>query len=167
MIVSIDWLKDYIDIDIPLEELAEKLTVAGAECTLKQSGIRIPDGVLVAKVLDTRPHPNAEKLSVCKVDTGTGEILNIVCGAPNVIAGRLVPVATVGTKLAPDFELKEVRLRGELSQGMICAEDELGLGNDIAALCCCRTITRSAVLLPIIIPCTLSSMSRSRQTALT
>ncbi|MDD3965972.1 MAG: phenylalanine--tRNA ligase subunit beta [bacterium] len=130
MIVSIDWLKDYIDIDIPLEELAEKLTVAGAECTLKQSGIRIPDGVLVAKVLDTRPHPNAEKLSVCKVDTGTGEILNIVCGAPNVIAGRLVPVATVGTKLAPDFELKEVRLRGELSQGMICAEDELGLGND-------------------------------------
>jgi len=130
MIVSIDWLRDYIDIDIPLEELADKLTISGAECTLKYSGVRIPEGVRVGKVLETRPHSDAEKLTVCKVDAGTGEILNIVCGAPNVKEGRRVPVALVGTKLAPDFELKEVRLRGELSQGMICAEDELGLGND-------------------------------------
>lgn len=130
MIVSIDWLRDYVDITIPPEELAEKLTIAGAECSLKENGVSIPEGVLVGKVLETREHPNADKLSVCKVDIGGPEILNIVCGAPNVQSGRKVPVATVGTKLASDFELKEVRLRGELSQGMICAEDELGLGDD-------------------------------------
>jgi phenylalanyl-tRNA synthetase beta chain len=130
MIVSIDWLKDYVDIDMPLEDLAEKLTVAGLECVVKDVGKSIPEGVLVGKVLEKKAHPNADTLSVCKVDVGSDEILNIVCGAPNVAAGQFVPVATVGTQLTPDFTIKKAKLRGEPSEGMICAEDELGLGDD-------------------------------------
>ncbi|MEA2077240.1 MAG: phenylalanine--tRNA ligase subunit beta [Candidatus Marinimicrobia bacterium] len=130
MIVSINWLKDYIDIDMPLDELAEKLTVAGLECVLKEVGKSIPEGVVVGKVLERKAHPNADTLSVCKVDVGSEEALNIVCGAPNVDAGQFVPVATVGTQLTPDFKIKNAKLRGEHSEGMICAEDELGLGDD-------------------------------------
>ncbi len=130
MIVSIDWLKDYIDIDMPLEELADKLTVAGLECVIKEVGKSIPEGVLIGKVLERKAHPNADTLSICKVDIGSEEILNIVCGAPNVDSGQFVPVATVGTQLSPDFKIKNAKLRGESSQGMICAEDELGLGDD-------------------------------------
>ncbi len=130
MIVSIDWLKDYVNIDMPLEEMAEKLTIAGLECVLKEAGKSIPKGVVVGKVLEKKAHPNADSLSVCKVDVGAPEILNIVCGAPNVDAGQFVPVATVGTQLTPDFVIKKAKLRGEPSQGMICAEDELGIGED-------------------------------------
>ncbi|MFA6617642.1 MAG: phenylalanine--tRNA ligase subunit beta [Candidatus Neomarinimicrobiota bacterium] len=130
MIVSIDWLKDYVNIDMPLEEMAEKLTIAGLECVLKEAGKSIPKGVVVGKVLEKKAHPNADSLSVCKVDVGAPEILNIVCGAPNVDAGQFVPVATVGTQLTPDFLIKKAKLRGEPSQGMICAEDELGIGED-------------------------------------
>lgn len=130
MIVSIDWLKDYVDIDMPLEEMAEKLTIAGLECVIKEVGKSIPAGVIVGKVLEKKAHPNADSLSVCKVDVGAPEVLNIVCGAPNVDAGQFVPVATVGTQLTPDFVIKKAKLRGEPSHGMICAEDELGLGND-------------------------------------
>ncbi len=130
MIVSIDWLKDYIDIDMSLDDLAEKLTIAGLECVVKEVGKSIPEGVVVGKVLERKAHPNAESLSVCKVDVGGEDILNIVCGAPNVDAGQFVPVATLGTQLTPDFQIKAVKLRGEPSVGMICAEDELGLGND-------------------------------------
>ncbi|MFO7841340.1 MAG: phenylalanine--tRNA ligase subunit beta [Fidelibacterota bacterium] len=130
MIVSIDWLKEYIEIDMPLDELAEKLTLAGIECVLKEAGKHIPEGVIVGRVLEKKPHPNADKLSVCKVDIGSAEKLSIVCGAPNVESGQLVPVATEGTRLAPDFALKKVKIRGVESQGTICAEDELGLGDD-------------------------------------
>jgi phenylalanyl-tRNA synthetase beta chain len=130
MIVSIDWLKDYINIDMPLEDLAEKLTVAGLECVVKEVGKSIPKGVVIGKVIEKKAHPNADTLSVCKVDVGGEELLNIVCGAPNVDAGQFVPVATVGTQLTPDFTIKKSKLRGEPSEGMICAEDELGLGDD-------------------------------------
>ncbi len=134
MIVSIDWLKEYIDIDMPLDELADKLTIAGLECVVKEVGKSIPQGVVVGKVLEKKAHPNADTLSVCKVDVGREEVLNIVCGAPNVDAGQFVPVATVGTQLTPDFKIKNAKLRGEPSEGMICAEDELGLGNDHAGI---------------------------------
>ncbi|MBN2781057.1 MAG: phenylalanine--tRNA ligase subunit beta, partial [Candidatus Marinimicrobia bacterium] len=134
MIVSIDWLKDYIDIDIPLEELAEKLTVAGLECVLKEAGKSVPAGVVVGRVLDKKAHPDADSLSVCTVDIGSGDPLNIVCGAPNVAAGQIVPLATIGTYLRPDFQIKKATLRGIESQGMICAEDELGLGSDHAGI---------------------------------
>jgi len=86
-------------------------------------------GVVVGKILEIFKHPNADRLQVTKTDIG-GEILQIVCGAPNIAVGQLVPVATVGTKLPGGIEIKETEIRGVKSFGMLCAKDELGLGSD-------------------------------------
>ena len=85
-------------------------------------------GVVVGKVLEVKKHPNADRLRCAKVDIGDGQVLDIVCGAPNLAEGQLVPVAKVGTILPGGMEMKEATIRGEKSFGMICAEDELGLG---------------------------------------
>ena len=128
MRVSLNWLKEFVDIDMSPEELGRVLTIAGFELEelidLRQNA----DGVVVGRVLERSQHPNADKLSVCKVDVGAGEPLNIVCGASNVRADIFVPVATVGTYLpAIDLKLKPTKLRGEPSAGMICSLTELGL----------------------------------------
>ncbi len=128
MRVSLNWLKEFIDIDMSPEELGRVLTIAGFELEelidLRQNA----DGVVVGKVLEKDRHPNADKLSVCKVDIGADEPLSIVCGASNVRADIFVPVATVGTYLpAIDLKLKPTKLRGEPSAGMICSLTELGL----------------------------------------
>jgi len=128
--ILLDWLKDYVDIDCPLEEIRDLLTGAGLECQIVESGPVVPKGVIVGEVLSVQPHPDADKLSVCRVNTGFDESLQIVCGAPNVATGQKVPVATVGTALTPDFTIKKAKLRGVESNGMICAEDELGLSDD-------------------------------------
>jgi len=85
--------------------------------------------VVVGKILEIEKHPNADRLQVTKTDVGS-EVLQIVCGAPNIEVGQMVPVALVGAKLAEDFEIKEAKIRGTKSFGMICAEDELGLGEN-------------------------------------
>lgn len=85
--------------------------------------------VVVGKILEIEKHPNADRLQVTKTDVG-GKTLQIVCGAPNIEVGQLVPVALVGAKLSEDFEIKEAKIRGTESFGMICAEDELGLGDN-------------------------------------
>ena len=128
MRVSLNWLKELVDINMSPEELGRVLTIAGFELEelidLRQSA----DGVVVGKVLERSQHPNADKLSVCKVDIGADEPLDIVCGASNVKADILVPVATVGTYLPTiDLKLKPTKLRGEPSEGMICSLTELGL----------------------------------------
>jgi len=128
--VDLNWLQDYVDIDRPLEEIRDMLTEAGLECQIVESGPRVPEGVIVGEVVSVENHPNADKLSVCFVNTGEPEPAQIVCGAPNVAAGQKVPVATVGTSLTPEFTLKKAKLRGVTSNGMICAEDELGLSED-------------------------------------
>ncbi|MEM7655911.1 MAG: phenylalanine--tRNA ligase subunit beta [Bacteroidota bacterium] len=136
MKISYNWLKEYIDIDQSPEALADILTMLGLEVgTIQQVG-GIPgnlEGVVVGLVTSAEQHPNADRLRVCKVDIGAGEPLNIVCGAPNVAAGQKVPVATVGTVLHPfgaeqPLKIKKGKIRGEVSRGMICAEDELGVG---------------------------------------
>jgi phenylalanyl-tRNA synthetase beta chain len=134
MDISYNWLKDYINTDLPADDIAKILTDLGLEVgsvetidTVK-GGLR---GLVVGEVLTCEKHPNADKLSVTTVNTGQGEPLPIVCGAPNVAAGQKVVVATVGTTLYPDengFEIKKAKIRGEKSEGMICAEDEIGLG---------------------------------------
>lgn len=136
MTISYSWLKDYIAIDLSPEKVSEYLTAIGLEVegieeveTVK-GGLR---GVVVGKVLTCEQHPNADRLRVTTVDIGEGEPLNVVCGAPNVAAGQLVLLATVGTTLYPlgseePLKLKKGKIRGEESNGMICAEDELGLG---------------------------------------
>ncbi len=137
MKISNNWLKDYIKTDLKTEKIGEFLTDIGLEVEGIDAFESIKgslEGIVVGKVLTCEKHPNADKLKKTTVDVGSGKILNIVCGAPNVEAGQTVPVAVVGTKIyAKDgsfFEIKEAKIRGEVSQGMICAEDELGLSED-------------------------------------
>lgn len=136
MKISNHWLKDYIKTELKSEKIGEYLTDIGLEVEGIETFESIKgslEGIVVGKVLTCEKHPNADKLKKTTVDIG-GTILDIVCGAPNVEAGQVVPVATIGTKIyAKDgsfFEIKEAKIRGEKSQGMICAEDELGLSDD-------------------------------------
>jgi len=134
MKISYNWLRQYIDIDTEPEELSVILTNIGLEVEGMEEWVSVEGGlkgIVIAEVMECEPHPNADKLSLTKVDIGSGELLNIVCGAPNVAAGQKVPVATIGTALKfgdDEFVIKKSKIRGELSEGMICAEDELGLG---------------------------------------
>lgn len=134
MNVSLNWLKQYLDIDYSVEEISEILTAIGLEVEGVNHVKSGPDlqGVKVGHVLTKGQHPNADKLSVTTVDVGGAEPLHIVCGAPNVDAGQKVLVATIGTSLPTEgdkpFVIKKGKIRGEVSEGMICAEDELGIG---------------------------------------
>lgn len=134
MKISLNWLSQYINIDTPIEKLSTILTDIGLEVESVekiesiQGGLR---GVVVGKVCTCEKHPNADKLHVTTVDIGNNTILPIVCGAPNIAAGQTVLVATEGTILYAgnqEFVIKKTKIRGEVSCGMICAEDELGLG---------------------------------------
>ena len=135
MKISYNWLKEFVDFDYSPQELSEALTMTGLEVSSLETTGGIPGdlaGVVVGEVISAAQHPNADRLRVCKVDVGESELLDIVCGAPNVAAGQKVPVARVGATLHPfageAFTLKKGKIRGEVSMGMICAEDELGLG---------------------------------------
>lgn len=137
MKISNNWLQDYIKTELKSEKIGEFLTDIGLEVEgiEKFESIRGSlEGIIIGKVLTCEKHPNADKLKKTTVDVGNGKILHIVCGAPNVEAGQTVPVATVGTKIYDKtgnfFQIKEAKIRGEVSQGMICAEDELGLSDD-------------------------------------
>ncbi|MDR2963444.1 MAG: phenylalanine--tRNA ligase subunit beta [Bacteroidales bacterium] len=136
MKISYNWLKEFVKIDLKAEAVSKILTDIGLEvesCELHESIKGGLKGIVVGKVLTCERHPNADKLSVTTVNIGNDTILPIVCGAPNVSAGQTVLVATEGTILyAPngeEFEIKKAKIRGEVSQGMICAEDEIGLGS--------------------------------------
>ena len=131
MRVSLQWLKELVnaaEADLAPESLAERLSVAGFEVEQIDDLSQKAAGVVVGRVLQREPHPDASKLSVCQVDTGQGSPLQIVCGAANVRSGIHVPVAVVGTTLpAVGLTIKEAELRGVASQGMICSLSELGL----------------------------------------
>ena len=134
MKISLNWLKQYIDFDLSNDELNYLLTDIGLEVESIEPFESVKGGLkglVVGHVLEKEKHADADKLSVCKVDVGT-EILQIVCGAPNVAAGQKVIVALVGTQLFPTtgepFEIKKAKIRGIESSGMICAEDEIGTG---------------------------------------
>jgi phenylalanyl-tRNA synthetase beta chain len=135
MKISYNWLKDYLDFDQTPAEVADILTLTGLEVEETTQIGSLLEGVVVGEVLTAVQHPNADRLKACTVNVGTAT-LSIVCGAPNVAAGQKVAVATVGTILPislPDgspFEIRKSKIRGEVSEGMICAEDELGLGDD-------------------------------------
>ncbi|MDZ7968902.1 MAG: phenylalanine--tRNA ligase subunit beta [Nostoc sp. DedSLP03] len=132
MRISLNWLRELVEIKLSPEELAETLTMAGFEVEEIEDRRTWANGVVIGKVLERQPHPNADKLSVCQVDIGTGETLNIVCGAANVKADIYVPVATTGTYLPNiDLKIKPAKLRGVPSQGMICSLKELGLPTDV------------------------------------
>ncbi|HYG17027.1 MAG TPA: phenylalanine--tRNA ligase subunit beta [Bacteroidia bacterium] len=135
MKISYNWLKTLIDIEQSPEELAVMLTNCGLEVEGLEEVSSIPgglQGLVVGEVKEKWQHPNADRLSVTKVDIGGPELLQIVCGASNVAAGQKVLVATVGATLYPtggeSFQINKSKIRGEVSEGMICAEDEVGLG---------------------------------------
>lgn len=132
MNVSYKWLGEYIDLEgIGPEELAEKLTAGGIEIDGVETRNKGVSGVVTGYVVEKEKHPDADKLNVCKVDVGSGELLQIVCGARNVDAGQKVPVATVGAKLPGGLAIKRAKLRGVESQGMICSAKELGLNDKL------------------------------------
>ncbi|QSJ15433.1 phenylalanine--tRNA ligase subunit beta [Nostoc sp. UHCC 0702] len=132
MRISLSWLRELVEIKLTPEELAETLTMAGFEVEDIEDRRTWANGVVVGRVLERQPHPNADKLSVCQVDIGAAETLNIVCGAANVRADIYVPVATTGTYLPNiDLKIKPAKLRGVPSQGMICSLKELGLPTDV------------------------------------
>jgi phenylalanyl-tRNA synthetase beta chain len=135
MKISYNWLKQYLQLDLAPEEVSDILTSTGLEVedTFPHESIKGGlKGVVIGKVLSCEKHPNADKLTLTTVDTGNNTPLAIVCGAPNVAVGQHVLVAQVGTVIHmgdQSFEIKNSKIRGEISEGMICAEDELGLGD--------------------------------------
>ncbi len=137
MKISLSWLKQYIRIQRSPEQLSELLTQTGLEVEALERFESVPgglEGFVIGEVLECQPHPNADKLTLTRVDIGKETAAAIVCGAPNVEVGQKVVVATVGSTVHPTsgepFKLKKVKFRGIESQGMICAEDEIGLGTN-------------------------------------
>ena len=146
MKISYNWLKQYIDIPESAEEIGNTLTATGLEVESVEPFESIKGGLaglVIGEVLTCAKHPNADKLSVTTVDVGGERPLNIVCGAPNVTAGQKVVVATVGTTVHPtkgeSFLIKSAKIRGEQSEGMICAEDEIGMGESHAGIIVLQT----------------------------
>ena len=135
MKISLNWLRQYIDTELSPQEISEILTNTGLEVEGLEEVQSVKgglEGVVIGEVLSCQKHPDADKLTLCSVNLGEGEPVQIVCGAPNVAKGQKVPVATVGTTLWPDgkgFVIKKAKIRGVSSMGMICADDELGLGS--------------------------------------
>ncbi len=130
MKISLDWLSEYVSWDDQPEDLAVKLTAAGLNVEGIEDFRREFPGVVVAKVLTQDKHPGADRLSICTVDDGHGEPVPVVCGAPNVRAGLKVLFARVGAVLPNGLKIKKSKIRGEISQGMICSTGELGLLED-------------------------------------
>ena len=137
MNISFNWLKDYLKFDLTAEQVGAILTSTGLEVEHMETVEQIPGGlagVVVAEVVECVAHPDSDHLHVTKLNTGAPELLQVVCGAPNVAQGQKVLVATVGTDLPTDdgskFKIKRSKIRGVESCGMICAEDELGIGSD-------------------------------------
>ena len=134
MNISYNWLKEYVDFDLTAQEVADALTSIGLEVDGLEEVQSIKgglEGLVVGHVLTCDVHPNSDHMHICKVDLGQGEPVQIVCGAANVAAGQKVIVATLGTKLYDgdkEFTIKRSKLRGVESVGMICAEDEIGVG---------------------------------------
>lgn len=135
MKISYNWLKQFIKLPNDPEETGHLLTDLGLEVEgIKkfQSVKGGLEGIVTGHVLSCIPHPNADRLQLCKIDVGNGEVLQIVCGAPNIAEGQKVPVATIGTNLYDDkgevFQINKGKIRGEASEGMVCSEKELGLG---------------------------------------
>jgi phenylalanyl-tRNA synthetase beta chain len=135
MRISLNWLRELVDCDLSPQELEEKLTMAGFEVESIEDRRTWAEGVVVGLILTAERHPNADKLQVCKVDIGSPEPLQIVCGAANARQGLFVPVATIGTYLPTiDLKLRPTKLRGERSEGMICSLAEIGLAKESSGI---------------------------------
>src|SRR4051794_7092305 len=127
---SVNWLREFVELPAGVDELAEVLTMAGVEIErIEKRGANF-DKVVVAQIKASEQHPNADRLSVCQVDDGSGQTRQIVCGAKNYKVGDKVPLALPGAVLVGDLKIKPSKLRGVESQGMLCSPSELGLSED-------------------------------------
>ncbi len=140
MNISLNWLNDYLKTGLPVEEICKILTSIGLEVggyekfESVKGGLK---GLVIGEVKTCEPHPDSDHLHITTVDLGDGRLTPIVCGAPNVAAGQKVVVATIGTVLYDgdkEFVIKKSKIRGQESEGMICAEDEIGIGTDHAGI---------------------------------
>ena len=134
MKISLQWLQDYVGLPESVDALAEALTKGGTEVVGREERGNISDKIVVAQILSSAPHPNADRLSVCQVDDGSCQPRQIVCGAKNFQVGDKVPLALPGAVLGPDFKIKAGKLRGEKSDGMLCSAKELALAEDAEGL---------------------------------
>lgn len=134
MRVSLNWLKEMVDITLPVAELCDRLDMTGTKVEAVHTLGEVLDGVVVGQVLTKEQHPDADKLSYCSVDIGKAEPLHIVCGAQNFKAGDKVPVACVGAVLPNGMRIQKAKLRGLVSKGMMCSAAELGVGGDASGL---------------------------------
>ncbi len=133
MIVTYKWLQEFVDFDLSPEELAHRLTMAGLEVDMMEYIGADMESVIVARLLSVDPHPDADRLTVCQVDTGT-EKVQVVCGATNHKTGDLIALAQVGSVLPGDFTIKKSKIRGQVSQGMLCSEKELAFADEAAGI---------------------------------
>lgn len=133
MKISLNWLRDYVDIAMPVDELAHLLTMSGLEVEALEPVGQGLDEIVAARLLAVKNHPTAERLFVCRVDAGKGEV-SVVCGAPNLESGGIYPLALPGTPLPGGLMVKETDIRGQRSFGMLLAEDEMGLSDDHSEL---------------------------------
>ncbi|MDW7748395.1 YtpR family tRNA-binding protein, partial [Halomonas sp.] len=130
---SEQWLRDWVSPALSTQALADQITMAGLEVDAVEPVAAAFSEVVVAEVVGKEPHPDADKLNVCRVDDGSGEPVQVVCGAPNVAVGQKVPFARVGAVLPGDFTIRKAKLRGVESRGMICSASELGLAEETSA----------------------------------
>ncbi|NCF29786.1 MAG: phenylalanine--tRNA ligase subunit beta [Gammaproteobacteria bacterium] len=130
MKVSEQWLREWADAPVDTDTLVEQLTAAGLTVDSAEPLSAPMDKVVVAEVLEVSGHPEADRLSVCRVDAGSGETLSVVCGAPNVFKGMRAPMALVGARLPDGHKIRRSKIRGVASQGMLCSARELGLGEE-------------------------------------
>jgi len=131
---SVQWLREWVNPDISIETLSKQLTMAGLEVDAESPVAAEFSGVVVGEVLTVDPHPEADKLQICRVNVGEAEPLQIVCGAKNVHVGMFVPTACVGAVLPGNFKIKKAKLRGVPSMGMLCSEQEIGLADSAEGL---------------------------------
>ena len=130
MNISYNWLKDFVDVDLPPARLAEVITSRTATVDAVEALRDDLRQFVVARVVECAPHPGSDHLSVTRVDAGTGELLDVVCGAPNVRAGKLYPFAKAGTQMPAGFTIERRKIRGAVSNGMLCSAREIGLGEE-------------------------------------
>ena len=131
MLISNEWLKDYVDAGVEVEDLAERITRTGIEVDDMIDYTKDIKNLVVGYIQSKEKHPDADKLNICQVDIGEEETVQIVCGAPNVDAGQHVIVAKVGGRLPGGIKIKRAKLRGERSEGMICSLQEIGISSNV------------------------------------
>ena len=131
---SVNWLREFVELPPSIEALAELLTMSGVEIEATEKRSADFDHVVVAQITDSKPHPNADRLTVCLVDDGSGTKRQIVCGAKNYRVGNKVPLALPGAELTGGLKIRASKLRGVESEGMLCSAKELGVAEDATGL---------------------------------